>query len=397
VELKHYRSIDACSVELSPLTFIVGPNGSGKSNFLDALALVSDALNTNLDNALRDRGGIGEVRRKSHGHPTHVGVRLEFELPTGARGYYTFEIHATRDDPYEIGREDCVIYDATSFLETGNYTVKRGDISQTNLSNPPPAAADRLYLSNAAGYEPFRELYDALAGMSFHNFTPDEMRKWQGAQAGSRLTRNGSNIADVLRTLERQKSSDKDLIEAYVREVVPGISGVETDTAGNRQTLLFKQHVEGSKHPWKFHGESISDGTLRALGVLTAIFQSSPNGSRQTSLVGIEEPEAALHPGAADVLYEALVEASQDRQILVTSHSPDLLDNPEVSVEQILSVVSRSGTSKIGRLDEADRSTLEDELFTAGELLRDQGLVPDEDETDLEADQMELFREFGDE
>ncbi|HYO70073.1 MAG TPA: AAA family ATPase, partial [Archangium sp.] len=39
VQLRHYRSIEACDVRLGPLTFLVGPNGSGKSNFLDALKL----------------------------------------------------------------------------------------------------------------------------------------------------------------------------------------------------------------------------------------------------------------------------------------------------------------------------------------------------------------------
>ncbi len=64
VTLKDYKSIARCDVRLGPLTFLVGPNGSGKSNFLDALRFVSDALNTSLDHALRDRGGIQEVLRR---------------------------------------------------------------------------------------------------------------------------------------------------------------------------------------------------------------------------------------------------------------------------------------------------------------------------------------------
>ena len=77
VVLKNYKSIAACDIVLGPLTFLVGPNGSGKSNFLDALRLVADSLRTSLDHALRERGGIKEVRRRSGGHPTHFGMRLE--------------------------------------------------------------------------------------------------------------------------------------------------------------------------------------------------------------------------------------------------------------------------------------------------------------------------------
>ena len=69
VILKNYKSIAACDVQLQPLTFLVGRNGSGKSNFLDALRFVADALNSSLGHALRDRGGINDVRRRSRGTP----------------------------------------------------------------------------------------------------------------------------------------------------------------------------------------------------------------------------------------------------------------------------------------------------------------------------------------
>ena len=69
VTIRNYKSIAACKVDLSQLMFLVGPNGSGKSNFLDAIRFVADALRTSLDHALRDRGTIKEVRRRSGGHP----------------------------------------------------------------------------------------------------------------------------------------------------------------------------------------------------------------------------------------------------------------------------------------------------------------------------------------
>jgi AAA domain, putative AbiEii toxin, Type IV TA system len=69
VVLKNYKSIAACDVELASLVFLVGPNGAGKSNFVDALRFVADALRGSLDHALRERGGIKEVRRRSGGAP----------------------------------------------------------------------------------------------------------------------------------------------------------------------------------------------------------------------------------------------------------------------------------------------------------------------------------------
>src|SRR5215212_4979877 len=90
VILENYKSIARCDVALGPLSFLVGANGSGKSNFLDALQFVADSLRSSLDHAIRDRGGINEVRLRSGGHPTHFGVRIEFSLLSRQRGYYAF-------------------------------------------------------------------------------------------------------------------------------------------------------------------------------------------------------------------------------------------------------------------------------------------------------------------
>src|SRR5487761_2288824 len=109
VVLKNYKSIAACDVALGPLTFLVGPNGSGKSNFLDALRFVTDGLRNSLDHALRDRGGIQDVRRRSSGHPNHFGLRLEFRLPAGSSGSYAFEIAARPAGGYVVQKEQCVL------------------------------------------------------------------------------------------------------------------------------------------------------------------------------------------------------------------------------------------------------------------------------------------------
>ncbi|MCY4452121.1 MAG: AAA family ATPase [Immundisolibacterales bacterium] len=65
VALRNYKSIATCNVSLAPLTILVGQNGAGKSNFLDALRFTAQALRFSLDHAVRERGGINEVRRRS--------------------------------------------------------------------------------------------------------------------------------------------------------------------------------------------------------------------------------------------------------------------------------------------------------------------------------------------
>ena len=175
VVLKNYKSIAACDVQLGPLTFLVGPNGAGKSNFLDALRFVADALRTSLDHALRDRGGINDVRRRSGGHPTHFGMRLSFSLRSGENGHYAFRIGSQRGGGYEVQQEECFLYGASGC----HFRVENGNLISVSSKTAPAVSSDRLYLVNASGLPEFRPLYDAFSNMGFYSLNPDRIRDLQ--------------------------------------------------------------------------------------------------------------------------------------------------------------------------------------------------------------------------
>jgi predicted ATPase len=376
VLLKNYKSIAACDVELGDLTFLVGPNGSGKSNFVDALRFVADALRTSLDHAMRERGGISEVRRRSKGHPTHFGVRVEVSLNSGQTGHYAFRIGARPQGGFEVQTEECVVHPAEPLEPSAMFRVRSGAVT-SSIESPPQAQSDRLYLVTASGFPEFRAIFDALSRMGFYNLNPAEIAKPQKPDQGDLLARDGSNIASVVDQMEKRKDRAKVRIEEYLGKVVPGIRGVTHKGVGGMETLEFRQSVPGDPNPWKFPAASMSDGTLRSLGVLVALLQS-PNGSGvAVPLVGIEEPEIALHPAASGVLLDALNEASLTTQVVVTSHSADLLDDERVGTEAILAVMARDGVTFIAPVDDVGRQALHDHLYTAGELLRLDQLTPD--------------------
>ena len=364
VRLKHYRSIKSCDVGLGAITFIVGPNGSGKSNFLDALRLLGDSLRTSVDHALRERSGINEVRRRSSGHPTHMAIRVDFHID-GKAGHYAFEIGAKKRGGFVIKTEECA-------FESRAYRVEEGRIVRPAAKVAPPASDDRLYLVNAAGLPEYRPVFDALSNMGFYNLNPDAIKALQPPDAGAVLKRDGSNLASVF---ERLDDATKNRICAYLAMVVPGVEGVETVRASHMETLQFRQNVAGAADPWRFPAINMSDGTLRALGVLTAAFQNQ--SQVRVPFVGIEEPEVALHPAAAGVLRDCLREASQTKQIVVTSHSPELLDDADMSETEIMAVTMEGGATELGPIDAAARSALKQKLFTPGELLRVDQLRPD--------------------
>lgn len=392
VLLENYKSIARCDVSLGPLTFLVGPNGSGKSNFLDALRLVTESLRTSLDHALRDRGGIKEVRLRSGGHPTHFGLRLEFRLRTGERGFYAFRVGALKEGGYRVQREDCELLGPDVLSSPAHYSVRDGKVVSTSAQVAPAATGDRLYLVNASGLPEFRPVYEAFSRMGFYSLNPDRIRDLQPPDAGELLFRDGGNLASVLAQLTSHSLDTKKRIEEYLSRVVSGVSGVDAKSIGPKETLEFRQVAVQSKSSWKFLASSMSDGTLRALGILVALFQSANGHSGQVPLVGIEEPELALHPAAAGVLLDALREGSESTQVLVTSHSPDLMDDPKIPSESILAVVANQGLTQIGALDDVGASALRDRLYTPGELLRLNQLTPDALATGtLGAQQLDLF------
>jgi predicted ATPase len=372
VVLKNYKSIAACDVQLHPLMFLVGRNGAGKSNFLDSLRFIADALHSSLDHAIRDRGGINDVRRRSGGHPNHFSIRLDFTLPDSSTGHYAFSIGARKRGGYEVETEECRLWSPPLFTEDKYFRIDNGIVT-SSVKVAPVATTDRLYLVNASGLPEFRPVYEAFSRMGFYSLNPDKIRALQRPDPGDLLIRDGSNLASVLTQLS---DPVKERIEEYLAAVVPGVHKVDFKEIGHMETLEFRQGVAGAKHPWRFLANNMSDGTLRVLGILVALFQENRDAQKRALLVGIEEPEVALHPAAAHVLLDGLRDAADKTQVIITSHSPDLLDNKDLEVESILAVEARDGTTVIADVHEAGRTALGKRLYTTGELLRRNQLQP---------------------
>jgi predicted ATPase len=374
-------------VDLGSLCLLVGPNGSGKSNFLDAIRLISDGLETSLEHAIRQRGGIQDVRRRSSGHPTHFAIGLRIKLLNKGNASFAFKVGTYADGEFRVQQEQVAIsypeYDAYYEVHNGELTkfeVSEEGTLRTNdiLHTPVKILPDRLLLATLSSQPAFRPLFDALSGMGFYNINPALIREPQPHHSGDKLLRDGGNIASVVKRLETDDSKALARIQDYVRRVVPGLDSVHYKPLGPRETLEFRQAVPGAKHPWRFYAANMSDGTLRSLGVLTALFQSMNRRNKSVPLVAIEEPESTIHPGAAGIVMDALLEASRNSQVLVTTHSPDLLDHDAIADARILAVKNVDGETIIAPADQASLSAIKDHLVTAGELLRKNQLQPDE-------------------
>ena len=365
VSLRNYKSIASCDLQVGPLVILIGPNGAGKSNFLDALRLVSEALRRSLTDVIQERGGFREIRHRGVIVAGKVAIMLKLQLPAGTCTY-GFQLDR-RGAGYVVAKEVCL---ARTKGKAHGFGVKEGTVTDGPRPRP-PADPTELYLSRVGGIKPFDKVFQHLSSMAFYSPNVDRIRDLQALDDGQRLKRDGSNLASVLKQLDASAPEWKAAVDEYLHAMAPQILGVKPRALGPKLTLQFLQSAtrrDGSNRQRRFLAENMSDGALRGLGVLVALLQG-PAGNGRTSLIGVEEPELALHTGAFGALTDVLLEASESTQTMVTTHSTDLLDSKDLPYQCIYPVELDGAASRIGVLDEACVEAIEGGDFTVGELL----------------------------
>lgn len=224
---------------------------------------------------------------------------------------------------------------------------------------------DRPFAAIMSGLPELRPLTEFLANIAIYNFEPERMRPPYKIDGRLGLERNGRNLSAIIGNLQIDDPSRLKRIVEYLAVILPSFSSVERLAIGEFETLQFRQGGAS------LGTTQVSEGTLRALAVLTAAL-----GSTSATAIGIEDPETALLPGAVAVIRDALDEGSASHQILIASQSPELLDDTSLKPEQILAVDWIDGQTKIGPVTAPDAEMLRSRLLSAGELLHQSRLEP---------------------
>ena len=296
LSLRQYKSIERCDLELGRLTLLVGRNGAGKSNILDAMSFVVDALRNTLEFAIRKRGGFGQVRPNLQGiRPTPVS-----EWSCGSR---TVRLHATAFG--SLGRTTpCIAFGARTVrfwirtvVGAATFQTRDAKVVKWTPSTPqPPWASDRLYLVTASGLPEFRPVYDVLTRMVFHNLNPEAMKQPQRPEPSGLLSHDGANLPSVIKQLTSTAPERLARVLKYIRSIGVPIEEIGHKQSGSLETLEVLQRSASDNSLVRFEANALSDGTIRALGILISLVSAGPGGTAGPSLVGIEEPETALHP-----------------------------------------------------------------------------------------------------
>jgi predicted ATPase len=402
VRIRGYKSIEFCDVTLEPLTVLVGRNASGKSNFLDALAFLRDLMNQGATWAVTEHGGDSAFSRLTTDKAVAFEVQTEFPSHrTQCRALYRIELVPTGHRDAEVRHESLQLVDTTRDIEC-RFWADRGNVRWQGLEafarefDPqrvgglPNGAVRSEYpsifakyrpdrpLLGVIGHQPFIDLSGRLQNLECYNFYPPAIRELHRSFGSPVLERDGWNLARAIEGLAELDPDGISRIKSYLNAIVDEVVGFEVVQLSDYETIRFRVRAQPFGQPLQLDAASMSDGTLRVLASLVAAFQLQI--PVETGLVAIEEPETALHPAAMRALVDALDEATSRNQILLTTHSADMLDNPTIQPENVRVVQMADGRTEIGPVDAASVEIVKRQLNTLGGLERENRLEPDLDD-----------------
>ena len=168
--------------------------------------------------------------------------------------------------------------------------------------------------------------------------------------------------------MRRKKRSEaiSEIIESLNR-VLPNLRNITVQSVAGLLTPQFLMQDSDNVKPHFFHVNQMSDGTLRILGLLVALYQDP-----RPEVIALEEPELTVHPGVLQILAESIREICETNQILVTTHSPSLIDRFDPS--EVIAVEWIDGATVARPLNKSQISAVKEQLLGLGELMTVEGL-----------------------
>lgn len=329
LRVENYRALRRVEFDkLTPMTVLLGPNGSGKSTVFDVFNFLSECFQFGLRHAwdrrgrgkeLKTRGSSGPIvfDLKYREHRDMPVITYHLAIDEGNKGPEVVEEwlqwrRGTRGRPFR-------------FLEfaRGEGSAVSGEMPDEDDKRVPQKlrSPDLIAVSTLGQFSDHPRvaaLREFITDWYVSYLSIDQTRSQPEAGPQERLSKGGENLPNVIQYLKEQHPDRLEQIFEVLRQRIPRLERVEAEPMPDGRLLL---QIKDAPFEQPVLSRFASDGTMKLLAYLTVLYDPEP-----PRFIGIEEPENFLHPKLLPELAEECRAAAERSQLLITSHSPFLLN-----------------------------------------------------------------------
>ncbi len=344
ITIQGYKSIKKCDISFRKINVLIGSNGAGKSNFISAFSLLQSILTKNLQVSVA-QSGINSLLYKGRKVTERIAIEVFFGLNS-----YGFVLVPTDDNR--------LIFQKEFFGYHGNFE---------NASNVASGNSESLWETGAHnGIDHY--VVPILRNQNwrvyhFHDTGRSARVKQEHNISNSKvLLYDAANLAAFLFRLKSYYKKNYDEIVRTVQLIAPYFSDfVLEPQEGNEEQIVLKWQQKGCDDI--FNASQLSDGTLRFICLATLLLQ--PHELQPATII-IDEPELGLHPFAITLFTEMVKLLSDERQIIISTQSVELLN--EFDVDDVIVVDRGENGSEFKRLNEKELEAWLEEDYALGDL-----------------------------
>jgi predicted ATPase len=376
ISLSNWRNFTSVDVPLAFRMFLIGPNASGKSNLLDAFRILRDIAKPGggFQIAITDRGGVSGLRCLAARRNSDITVEVHVGKSSEPEDcpLWRYRIEFNQD------KQRKPILKSEQIWRNGEEILSRPD----DEDKRDPARLTQTHLEQVNVNQEFRDLSRFFVTVQYLHLVPHIIRDPERFTGRTGDPFGGDFLERLASTPEKTRKSHLRKIEDALKVAVPQLKELVLD-----RDARGAPHLKALYEHWRPQGawqdeKLFSDGTLRFLGFLWALLDG------QGPLL-LEEPELSLHPGIVRRLARVIhrLQKGKDRQVLVSTHSFDLVSDKGIGAEEVLILKpAKEGTKVFVGKDDLQIRTLLQEGASIAEAT-----LPLTEPRD--AQQLELFGE----
>ncbi|MDR2623272.1 MAG: AAA family ATPase [Methanobrevibacter sp.] len=381
IKISNFKSFNNATINLNDFNVLIGANGSGKSNFMSIFAFLNDIVNKDLDDAIAIQGGIKYLKNLNNSCDVPLTIELKaneiFMFPLTKKNEiyhveisdldYSFQLEFKDNlEDYEIINEEVVLrgifyksdvkprkgfinpdeikkkksgkqYGIEFIMSNSKGNINAELINQDKLPiTKEDIIPDSIFnlISTVTKQHPEMSILNSplsdlpirwssiFRNITFYDIDPKICKQHTKISSEKRLNENGENLAIVVREIMKNDKLKSKFLN-LVKDLLPVIQNIDTEQFVDNNSIIFKIIEKYSNKTFIPAGLS-SDGTNNLIASIIALYFT------KSSLTLIEEPERNIHPKLISKLVQMMDEASKKKQIIVTTHNPELLKHTDI-------------------------------------------------------------------